>query len=52
VYVTLDNRDKVGLVTVHGKSVSYGLIHHSPRFLVTTLSGDGLPAAVSAEGLR
>lgn len=49
VYVTLDNRDKVGVVTVHGKPVSYGLIHHSPRFHVTKLSMDGLSAPVPGE---
>lgn len=49
VYVTLDNRDKVGVVTVHGKPVSYGLIHHSPRFRVTTISSDGVPPVVHAE---
>ncbi len=37
VYVSLDNRDKVGVVTVHGKPVSYGLIHHRPAFTVAPL---------------
>lgn len=32
VYVSLDNRDKVDTVTVYGKPVSFGLIHHEPRF--------------------
>lgn len=40
VYVSLDNRDKVSVVAVHGKPVSYGLVHHRPRFDVTPLGGD------------
>jgi hypothetical protein len=41
VYVSLDNRDKVGVVTVHGKPVSFGLVHHLPRFTVTSLDPAG-----------
>lgn len=44
VYVSLDNRDKVGVVAVHGKPVSYGLVHHRPRFDVTLLAGDARAA--------
>jgi hypothetical protein len=41
VYVSLDNRDKVGVVTVHGKPVSYGLVHHCPDFSVAPLGTSG-----------
>ena len=49
VYVTLDNRDKVGVVTVYGKPVSYGLIHHEPRFRVTSLPVGGMLSAEFSE---
>jgi lipopolysaccharide transport system ATP-binding protein len=35
LYVSLDNRDKVDVVSVYGKPVSFGLIHHTPDFKVT-----------------
>ena len=38
LYLSLDNRDKVIAVTVYGKPVSYGLIHHKPHFSVVALS--------------
>jgi len=37
LYVSLDNRDKVDAVTVYGKPVSYGLIHHKPLFSVIAI---------------
>lgn len=40
-YVSLDNRDKVESVTVHGKPVSFGLIHHEPRFSLMALDSKG-----------
>jgi lipopolysaccharide transport system ATP-binding protein len=35
LYVTLDNRDKAESISVYGKSVSFGIIHHSPEFTIT-----------------
>ena len=46
VYVSLDNRDRVGVVTVHGKPVSFGLVHHLPRFTVTSLEPAGADRAL------
>lgn len=37
LYVTLDNRDKAETVSVYGKPVSFGVIHHSPEFTVTQI---------------
>jgi lipopolysaccharide transport system ATP-binding protein len=34
-YVTLDNRDKAETVSVYGKPVSFGIIHHCPKFTVS-----------------
>lgn len=47
-YVSLDNRDKVDVVTVHGKPVSFGLIHHKPRFQIIALSTNGPQETVAA----
>ena len=35
LYISLDNRDKVTTITVYGKNVHYGLIHHTPKFSAT-----------------
>ena len=40
LYVLLDNRDKVEVVSVYGKSVSFGLIHHSPVFTVNRVTSE------------
>lgn len=34
LYTTLDNQDAVDAVSVFGKAVSFGIIHHNPIFLV------------------
>lgn len=41
-YLSLDNRDKVDAISVYGKPISFGLIHHRPSFEVTrtTISGN------------
>jgi hypothetical protein len=51
VYVTLDNRDKVGAVTVYGKPVSYGLIHHEPRLDVLEVGVDTVQRFSSTSAL-
>lgn len=40
LYVTLDNRDQVEIITVVGKPVSYGLVHHHPDFKIEYLTSD------------
>lgn len=37
LYVTLDNRDQLETISVYGKPISFGLIHHHPTFSVSTL---------------
>lgn len=34
LYVTLDNRDKAETISVYGKPISFGLIHHNPEFVI------------------
>lgn len=37
LYVTLDNRDKAEAISVYGKPVSFGIIHHNPEFTVKSI---------------
>lgn len=37
LYVTLDNRDKAEAISVYGKPISFGVIHHNPEFTVKSI---------------
>jgi lipopolysaccharide transport system ATP-binding protein len=37
LYVTLDNRDKAEAISVFGKPISFGVIHHNPEFTVKSI---------------